>query len=203
MLAYAVGRIGCQVAGDGDWGIYNSAYITDSSNKAVAASSTDFKNQLSKYQTYFLNGDRKSDGLEKVPNHPFVAPSWMPIWLVAYNYPQNVNKDGITMSNTTDEHNKVLPVPVYPTPFYETVMCTILFLFLWSIRKRIKTAGVMTGIYFILNGLERFTIEKIRVNNKIDFLGMSLSQAEIISFGLILSGILIIVMVKYLKNKED
>ncbi len=29
MLAYAIGRIGCQVAGDGDWGILNSAYITD------------------------------------------------------------------------------------------------------------------------------------------------------------------------------
>ena len=29
LIAYAVGRIGCQVSGDGDWGIYNSAYITD------------------------------------------------------------------------------------------------------------------------------------------------------------------------------
>ena len=29
LIAYAVGRIGCQVAGDGDWGIYNSAYIAD------------------------------------------------------------------------------------------------------------------------------------------------------------------------------
>ena len=29
MLAYAIGRIGCQVSGDGDWGILNSAYITD------------------------------------------------------------------------------------------------------------------------------------------------------------------------------
>src|SRR5688572_25180877 len=37
MLAYALGRIGCQVAGDGDWGIYNSAYITDpQSNISVA-----------------------------------------------------------------------------------------------------------------------------------------------------------------------
>ena len=29
MLAYGLGRIGCQVAGDGDWGILNSAYISD------------------------------------------------------------------------------------------------------------------------------------------------------------------------------
>jgi prolipoprotein diacylglyceryltransferase len=37
MIAYAVGRIGCQVAGDGDWGIYNSAYITDTNGKVVVA----------------------------------------------------------------------------------------------------------------------------------------------------------------------
>ena len=30
ILAYALGRIGCQVAGDGDWGVYNSAYVADS-----------------------------------------------------------------------------------------------------------------------------------------------------------------------------
>ena len=29
MIAYAIGRIGCQVSGDGDWGVYNSAYISD------------------------------------------------------------------------------------------------------------------------------------------------------------------------------
>jgi phosphatidylglycerol:prolipoprotein diacylglycerol transferase len=35
MIAYAIGRIGCQVAGDGDWGIYNSAYKVDSTNNIV------------------------------------------------------------------------------------------------------------------------------------------------------------------------
>ena len=29
MLAYGVGRMGCQVSGDGDWGIFNSAYQVD------------------------------------------------------------------------------------------------------------------------------------------------------------------------------
>ncbi|MCH5689196.1 prolipoprotein diacylglyceryl transferase [Niabella sp. W65] len=28
MLAYGLGRIGCQVSGDGDWGIYNAAFKT-------------------------------------------------------------------------------------------------------------------------------------------------------------------------------
>ncbi len=120
----------------------------------------------------------------------------MPTWMVAYNYPQNVNKDGILIPGNTDEHNRVLPQPVFPTPFYETVVCTLLFLIMWGMRKGIKVAGTMTGIYFILNGLERFAIEKIRVNNEYHFLGMTPSQAEIISFFLVLTGIIIIIIVQ-------
>ena len=207
MLAYAVGRIGCQVAGDGDWGIYNSAYITDNKGKIVLAKEGDFQKQLEQYKTYFLNGevkdeadlgsifvtDRKSNTLAEVPHKSFVAPSFLPVWMVAYNYPQNVNKDGIKIPGITDEHNRCLPSPVFPTPLYETIICSLLFFFLWAIRKKVKTAGVITGIYFVLNGAERFIIEKIRVNNLIDFLGMRLSQAEIISFALMITGIVIVV----------
>jgi len=28
MLAYGIGRLGCHFSGDGDWGIFNSAYVT-------------------------------------------------------------------------------------------------------------------------------------------------------------------------------
>lgn len=35
ILAYGIGRLGCQISGDGDWGIYNSAYYTDSLGKIV------------------------------------------------------------------------------------------------------------------------------------------------------------------------
>jgi prolipoprotein diacylglyceryltransferase len=210
MLAYAVGRIGCQVSGDGDWGIYNSAYITDAAGNVTEATGNEFQQQLEKHKTYFLEGivtdsgssarnfvtDRTSASLETVPHKFLKAPSFMPTWMVAYNYPQNVNKDGILIPGNTDEHNRVLPQPVFPTPFYETVVCTLLFLIMWGMRKGIKVAGTMTGIYFILNGLERFAIEKIRVNNEYHFLGMTPSQAEIISFFLVLTGIIIIIIVQ-------
>jgi len=217
LLAYAVGRIGCQVSGDGDWGIYNSAYITDANGKAVEAAPGEFDAQLKKYDTYFLNGtvkepgivdpvqitDRKSESLDKVP-HKFVkAPSYLPTWMVAYSYPQNVNNDGIKIAGIEDDHNRALPVPVFPTPFYETIACTLLFLVLWSIRKRIKVAGLMTGIYLILNGAERFLIEKIRVNNQMHFLGFQLTQAELISFSLAIAGVLIIIYVLATKPKPD
>ena len=37
---------------------------------------------------------------------------------------------------------------------YETVVCTLLFIILWALRRRIKVPGVMFGIYLILNGIE-------------------------------------------------
>ena len=43
MLAYAIGRIGCQVSGDGDWGILNSAYMSTPEGKVVTADTTPFQ----------------------------------------------------------------------------------------------------------------------------------------------------------------
>ncbi len=216
LLAYAVGRIGCQVSGDGDWGIYNSAYITGPDGKAVKAKPGDFDAQLKKYDTYFLNGtvkepgnpepvpvtDRKSESLDKVPHKYLEAPAYLPTWMVAYSYPRNVNKDGIIIEGIQDEHNRALPVPVFPTPFYETIACTLLFLFLWSIRKRIRIAGLMTGIYLVLNGAERFLIEKIRVNNLMSFWGLKITQAELISFSLVITGVLVIVYVTVASGRK-
>ena len=210
LLAYAVGRIGCQVAGDGDWGIYNSAYITDADGHPVEAKPGEYEAQLQRYDTYFLEGavtdggngakmivtDRKSNSLAEVPHRAVIAPSFIPTWMVAYSYPQNVNKDGIKINSLPDEHNRALPVPVFPTPFYETVISALLFLIIWSVRKRFKIAGTITGIYFIINGTERFIIEKIRVNNVISTSGLHFSQAELIASMLVLAGIVIVILVR-------
>lgn len=127
----------------------------------------------------------------------------MPVWMVAYNYPQNVNNDGILIQGNTEDHNRVLPVAVFPTPFYETVINTLLFLILWAFRKRFQVAGTVSGIYFILNGLERFLIEKIRVNNQYHFFGIHPSQAEVISFLLIILGIIIIILVQFRSSRQS
>lgn len=219
MIAYAIGRIGCQVAGDGDWGVYNSAYTTDQSGKVVLAAPGDFENGLKRNSNYFLHGsvsertasgqdsvfyvtDRRYATLELVPHRSFKAPSFLPTWMVAYTFPQNVNNDGIRIPDCEEDHCRALPMPVFPTPFYETVLCTLLFIFLWSIRKRITTPGVFFGIYLILNGLERFTVELIRVNNTYSFLGLRPSQAEIISTCLVLGGIILIIFSKRKAAKQ-
>ena len=56
-------------------------------------------------------------------------------------------------------------------------------------------------IYLLLNGIERFFIEKIRVNTKYHISGHAITQAEIISSALILIGIGGIVYLNNRKNK--
>ena len=116
-------------------------------------------------------------------------PDWMsflPDWMWSYNYPNNVINAGELIPGCEGNFCHQLAENVYPTPFYEIIMAGLIFVFLWSIRKRIKIAGVLFCIYLILNGIERFLIEKIRVNH--DMIGEQ-TQAEIISFSLILIGI--------------
>lgn len=209
MIAYAIGRIGCQVSGDGDWGVFNSAYISDASGNITAAAPGQFEQQLSKNAAYFTDGiaadtsgkmrevtDRFYGTLEAVPHKSFKGPSFLPDWLFAYGYPQNVNKDGILMPGVTDEHNRVLPQPVFPTPLYEIIICTLLFLFLWAIRKKITTPFVLFGIYLTVNGMERFAVESIRVNKIYNVLGMHISQAQGIAILLIISGLITIFLAK-------
>jgi prolipoprotein diacylglyceryltransferase len=130
-------------------------------------------------------------------------PKWMnllPDWMWAYNYPNNVNKvcnpftetDPRYLENINCDFNETpyLIANVFPTPLYEAIACALLFFILWMLRKRLKYAGVLFGIYLILNGLERFLIEKIRVNTIMDTFNMT--QAEIISFSLMFLGVMLI-----------
>jgi phosphatidylglycerol:prolipoprotein diacylglycerol transferase len=142
MLAYGIGRIGCQVSGDGDWGIVNTTYL---------------------------------------------GPG--PKWLWQYDYPNNVNSVGVPLIDGRpcfDGYCTVLPETVFPTPLYETLVCVGFFFVLWSLRKRLSPPGMIFFLYLLLNGLERFFIEKIRVN--VHVLG-TITQAEIIATLLMLSGI--------------
>ena len=198
MIAYAIGRIGCQVAGDGDWGIFNSAYKVDAANEVVLAGPNDFKDSVQAHANYFLS---HYQGLEQVHQTPFKKPGalgFLPNWLFAYNYPHNVNETGIRISGCDERYCNQLPVPVFPTPFYETLMCTVLFFILWAMRKKVQPAGGLFCLYLILNGLERFFIEKIRVNNQLDLFGFHPTQAEVISTGLVLTGIILWII---LRNK--
>ena len=151
LFAYAAGRIGCHISGDGDLGIVNSA-----------------------------------------PN-PF---AWLPDWMWSYQYPHNVVNAGVSIPGCVGNYCNQLPEGVYPTTFYEVIIMFILFLIVWMVRKKITQPGIITGIYLIFAGGERFFIEKIRVNNKYNFLPFQPTQAELISVILIILGIVFLVKSK-------
>lgn len=157
-LAYGVGRIGCHVAGDGDWGIVNT--------------------------------------------HP--KPGFLPQWLWAYDYPNNVN--GVCNPYTPDSpeylmgqikaamcdpaHPRLI-APVFPTPLYEAIVNVGFFFLFWLLlRKRVKAPGMLFSIYLMCNGIERFFVELIRVNTTLFHIGTwHVTQAEFIAFCLFSLGL--------------
>jgi len=157
MIGYAIGRMGCQISGDGDWGIENL-----------------------------------------MPKPEWL--SFLPDWLWGYNYPHNVLNHGKHIAGCVGKYCSVLENPVFPTPIYETLICVVFFLILWLIRKKIKTNGLLFSIYLVLNGIERFFIEKIRVNEVYNIFGHKITQAEIISTVLFLIGLTGIIYLKFIRK---
>lgn len=133
-------------------------------------------------------------------------PAWLgflPDWMWASHFPHNSLGMGIPIDNCTGDYCKILENTVYPTSFYEIIICVLLFIILWSIRKKIKIPGILFSIYLILNGTERIFIELIRINPKLSFLGIQFSQAQIVSFFLVLFGVFGIFFFKQKNTKPE
>jgi prolipoprotein diacylglyceryltransferase len=124
------------------------------------------------------------------------APSgfeWLPSWFWAFDYPNNVLSSGVPMaSGGYPGYGMHLVPPVYPTPLYESLAAFLIFGLLWAVRKRIERPFVMFGLYMVLNGIERFAIEQIRVNAVYELFGKTATQAEIIAALTFIGGLVII-----------
>jgi len=178
ILAYAVGRLGCQVSGDGDWGILNSAYISQADGTVAAAAPGEFEKILSINANYY---EGEFDSLSNVPSIYFEGPSFLPRSLFAQNYAYNVNSEGAYIEGCQGDWCGQLPVAVFPTPIYEVFMSLIIFGILWYLRKKLKIPGMLLALYVVFAGIERYLIEKIRVNNVLEFMGIHATQATFIS----------------------
>ncbi len=88
---------------------------------------------------------------------------------------------------------------VHPTPLYELSFGILAFFFLWGFRKKVKFNGQLFYLYLILTGIPRFLVEFIRLNPKIIF---GLSQAQIISILMILTGIILLYINKNKNNNQ-
>jgi phosphatidylglycerol:prolipoprotein diacylglycerol transferase len=146
MVMYGIGRIGCQLSGDGDWGLPNYNEMPD-------------------------------------------MISFLPDWMWSFDYYGNINGTDLgAIGRPMISDGYTYEGNAWPTPFYETVISFLSAGLLWGIRKKIKVTGVLFSIYLILNGVERFSIEKIRINSNYNIFGFEATQAEIIAVGLFLLG---------------
>ncbi|HNE46096.1 MAG TPA: prolipoprotein diacylglyceryl transferase [Chitinophagales bacterium] len=193
ILAYGIGRIGCQVSGDGDWGIINSAYISQENGTLREAEKGEIDSVIQIHAAYYI---REFDSLSNVKSVYVKAPGFLPRSLVAQNYAYNVNKEGMYIAKCQGDYCGQLPASVFPTPIYETIMSLMIFGMLWWLRRRVTVPGMILAIYVIFVGIERFFIEKIRVNNVLEFAGIRATQATFISiifviFGLVMALVLV------------
>lgn len=76
---------------------------------------------------------------------------------------------------------------VHPTQLYDTLLMSILFIFIWKIREDPLPVGALFASTLIILGVERFFIEFIR-NTTPSFIP-GISQAQIISVVVIIVGI--------------
>lgn len=140
---YALGRVGCQVSGDGCWGCVNNSS----------------------------------------------APSFIPDWAWSSKFPHNVVNEGIKLDNCDGRHCAVLSQGVWPTSLYESIMMIFIAAVLIFLARKVKLPGVVFSIYLILQGIERMTIEQIRVNNKFNLFSLEVTQAEVIATILMICGV--------------
>lgn len=119
-------------------------------------------------------------------------PGWfiLPEWMWAYDYPHNVLNQGVPIKDCDYRYCRRLESPVYPTPIWESIICAGLFGILWFLRKKLTVPGMLFAIYLVMNGVERFFIEKIRVNDTFLLLGIEMTQAELIAFLTVLAGLI-------------
>ena len=124
-IGYAVGRIGCQLAGDGDYG----------------------------------------------------SPSSLP-W--AMGYPNGVvpTAPGVT---------------VHPTPVYETLIMLAVFVVLFRMAKKPQPGWYVFGWFLVLQGIERFLVEFLRLN---PVLGLGLTSPQWIGIAGVIGGVVMILVTR-------
>ncbi len=138
ILAYGIGRIGCHLAGDGDYGFPTTLPWGTNYSKGTYPPSAAFR------------------GFPEITSR----------------FPNGIVPDSTLC---------------HPTPVYEFLLCALAFWFLWSIRKKVTPDGKLFMLYLILAGVERFSVEFLRINPRLAF---GLSEAQLISVVLTIVGVI-------------
>ncbi len=140
ILAYGIGRIGCQLSGDGDYGIPTNL----------------------PWGVNFANGTIKPHYAlaQYYADHPALA---------AKDHYYQLSSQVIRTDNygTVTKFDEV--IRLHPAPIYEFLACLIIFFILWHFRKKDWVDGKLFMAYLMFTGVERFLIETIRLNPRLLF----------------------------------
>jgi phosphatidylglycerol:prolipoprotein diacylglycerol transferase len=139
-LAYGIGRIGCHLAGDGDWGTVTELPWGVAYTNAIIG---------------------------------WVHP------VTGVPYPPGVK--------------------VHPTPIYEFLQASAVFVVLWSLRKRPYREGTLFWLYLVLAGAMRLVVEFWRVN---PIIALGMTEAQWISLILIALGFYMLFPAPALQEKR-
>lgn len=146
ILAYGIGRIGCQLAGDGDYGIPTTL----------------------PWGTNFANGTVKPHYalIQYYLDHPAAAIHDKYYQLSA----EVVKTDAFGTITKFDE-----TIRLHPAPIYEFFACLGIFFFLRYLQKKDWIDGKLFMLYLLFAGIERILIEFIRLNPHL-LIGLSEAQ---------------------------
>ncbi|HEY3873847.1 MAG TPA: prolipoprotein diacylglyceryl transferase [Candidatus Kapabacteria bacterium] len=147
LLAYGIGRIGCQLAGDGDYGIPSRLPWAMSYPQGTAK------------PTYTL--------IDFFKTHPIERAQWH------YDSLASITVGRDQLGERISRFDEI--VTVHPAPVYETIFCLIAFWIIWSNRKKFDAEiGKIFAITLVTMGVERLLIEFIRINPL--YWGLSMAQ---------------------------
>ncbi|MGB6648660.1 MAG: prolipoprotein diacylglyceryl transferase [Bacteroidota bacterium] len=141
IIAYGVGRIGCHLSGDGDYGTPTKL----------------------PWGTIYSQGTAKPTYMLKpyFERHPDEREAWDYDSLRVI--PVGVDRLGHRFTRFDEV------CTLHPTPVYELFLGIIGFLFLWILRKRPFPDGKLFMIYLMTASVFRFSIEFMRLNPRILF----------------------------------
>ena len=98
-----------------------------------------------------------------------------------------------------EQYGQILPV--HPTQLYEVALSTLIFLFLWSQRRKGHPEGWIFMAWLALAGLERFVVEIFRAKDDRFFAFLTLAQ--VISLGLAVVGAVWMTRLRNAGSRKD
>ena len=147
MLSYGVGRIGCHLSGDGDYGAPTNLPWGTIYAQGIAK------------PTYTL--------AEYLIEHPDERAAW------SYDSLRVIPAGLDRMGHPMSRFDQV--TPLHPTPIYELLLGIAGFGILLALKKRPWPDGALFMIYLMISGVFRVAVEFLRLNPRLAF-GLSEAQ---------------------------